>query len=308
MFEFLTQPNFPNAALGIESDSISAVSLKKRGRGNYSIRQAASVGVPDGVLRPDFLEQNIDDPTAFIQVLNEAVTAAGLLGQKRWSVSLPGSTARTAILTLEAEPSSKQELEDILDWKAEQAFGAAAAEMRVSRQRISSDRDGRTRFFSTAIKLAAIDEFETIFERIGWSTGLIMPRAVSEAAWLAGGNSATHSLLLSSQSNGFTALLMLGSEPSVVRSVTCTPAEYGDEVYRLLMYYHDRFGSGSGDNLEKIMVVGGDLKHETVSGVAAEALGRDVRVVSADELGLDLSGSGLNFDIIAAPAGLASLA
>jgi hypothetical protein len=157
MLSALTQPNYPKAALGIEADSITAIALQKEGRGRFGIKQAATIELPQYLLTPNFLEQNIHSSEEMITLLEEAVITAGLKKQKRWSVSLPGNTARTAILTLENEPASKEELSQILDWKTENAFGAPAGELRISRRKISSDKEGKARYFATAIKLSVID-------------------------------------------------------------------------------------------------------------------------------------------------------
>ncbi|MEO6655667.1 MAG: hypothetical protein ABIO36_06250, partial [Pyrinomonadaceae bacterium] len=158
MFSSLTQPNYPNAALGIETNIISAVALQG-GRRQFTIKQAASVELPPGLIVPSFLDRNITDDTQFAASLREVIKIAGLLKQKRWSVALPSNTARTAILALESEPASKQEADEVLDWKAEQSFGAPAAELRLAKQKISPDREGRVRYFATAVKLSVIDEY-----------------------------------------------------------------------------------------------------------------------------------------------------
>ena len=308
MFSSITQPNYPNAALGIEQGSISAVALQGNGRRQFAIKQAASVELPTGLLAPSFLDQNITNPREFGSCLHEVVEIAGLLNQKRWSVALPSNTARTAILALENEPASKQEAEEVLDWKAEQSFGAPAAELRLAKQKISPDREGRSRYFATAVKLSVIDEYEAHFENMGWKTGLILPRAVGEANWLLGAPANSDSLLISANNDGFTALLLRGSEPAVVRSVTCTPTEIDDEIYRLVMFYNDRFGGDQGNGiLERLLVIGKDFVSAKVQSIASEALGRNLRVVSHDEVGLSLPGGGFSFDEIAAPAGLAAL-
>jgi hypothetical protein len=186
MLSFLTDPHYPKAAIGIEHNYISALALDREGRGHYSLRQAATIEVPNNLITPSFLERNISSPVEFRVILEEAVTNAGLLNRKRWSVSLPSSSARAAIITLESEPASRSEAEEVLEWKSEQSFGAPAGELRITRQKIDPDKQGRTRYFSTAVRLAVIDEYETIFESFGWKAGLILPRAVSEASWLVG--------------------------------------------------------------------------------------------------------------------------
>ena len=136
--------------------------------------------------------------------MDEAVVSAGLAKQKNWSVSLPSNTARSAILTLEKSTSAKDESEEILDWKAEQSFGTPTGELRITRQKIAADREGKSRYFATAVKLSVIDEYETIFENFGWKAGLVLPRAVSETKWLSRNAAGPDSLLISSQGDGFT--------------------------------------------------------------------------------------------------------
>jgi len=307
MFPSITQPNYPNVALGIEAGSISAVALSG-GRRQYNVKQAATVELVPGVVTPSFIDRNIVNDSEFAATLREVVEIAGLMSQKRWSVALPSTTARTTILTLDSVPASRAEAEEVIDWKAEQSFGVPAAEMRIARQKISPDRDGRTRYFATAVKLSVIDEYETHFEAFGWKTGLILPRAVGEANWLIDRADKSDSLLISGNDDGFTALLLRGAEPAVVRSVTCRPAEIDDEIYRLVMFYNDRFGGVTGnDLLERLLVIGKSLIPAKVQTIASEALGRNLRVMSNDELGLNLPVGSFSFDDIAAPAGLAAL-
>lgn len=307
MFSAITQPNYPSAALGIEQASMSAVSLSG-GRRQFSIKQAASIDLPPGLITANFLGQNINDHHQFAGHLREVVEIAGLLNQKRWSVALPSNSARTAIIALDSEPASKKEAEEVLDWKAEQTFGAPAAEMRLAMQKISPDKDNRSRYFATAVRLAVIDEYESHFEAMGWQAGLILPRAVGEANWLIDRDDKSDSLLISGNDEGFTALLMRGSEPAVVRSVTCEQAEVSDEIYRLVMFYIDRFAGRSENSvLEKLLVIGRTLVPATVQTIASEALGRTIRVLTPDDVGLNMPGGGLKFDDLAAPAGLAAL-
>ena len=308
MLSALTQPNYPKAALGIEAESVTALSLQKEGRGQFGIKQAATIELPEHLLTPNFLEQNIHGAEEMLSLLEEVVTTAGLQKQKLWSVSLPGNTARTAILSLENEPASKEELTQILDWKTENTFGAPAGELRISRHKISADKEGKARYFATAIKLSIVDEYETLFERLGWQAGLVLPRAVSEAEWLIDKKGTSDSLLISSQSDGFTALLLRGDEPAVVRTVTCTESELDDEIFRLLMFYRDRLADEqSGNLLEKLLIIGKDITSARLREIASQALGRTLSILRPEDVGLNLPASNLKFDELAAPAGLASL-
>jgi len=308
MFSLLTQPRYPKSAIGIEQNFISALALRREGKGRFALQQAATVELPRNLVKPSFTERNIASQDEFRVILDEAVTNAGLLNQKRWSVSLPSASARSAIITLETEPASKNEAEEVLEWKSEQSFGAKAGELRITREKIDPDRQGRSRYFATAVKLSVIDEYETVFESLGWKTGMILPRAISEASWLVSDHRSLDSLLISSQPDGFTALLFRGDEPAVIRTVECSEAERDDEIYRLLMFYNDRLVGQNGSTLEKLLLIGRDLNPARIREITAEAFGRAVEALHPEDVGLNIGGSGLSFDEIAAPAGLASLA
>lgn len=306
MLSFLTEPSFPKTALGIERNSITALSLQRSG-GQYGIRQAATVEVPANLINPSFNERNIMEPTQFRFLLEEALTSAGLRNQKRWSVSLPSSTARTAIITLETGAGGKGESEEIFDWKAEQSFGLPAPQLRITRDKITPDAEGRIRYFATAVKLSVINEFETIFEQFGWKCGLILPRAISESKWLVGSSGLRDSLLISSQADGFTAIMLRGSEPFVVRTVTCRQSELDDEIYRLLLFYNDRFSDDiTGRSLDRVLLVGSGFSLARIAEISKDALGRVMQILKADDVGLNIPVGPLSFDDLAAPAGLAS--
>ena len=284
MLSLLTEPSFPKTALGIERTSITALSLQ-RSSGQYGIRQAATVEVPENLINPSFNERNISEPTQFRFLLEEAITSAGLRNQKRWSVSLPSSTARTAIITLEAGVGAKGESEEIFDWKAEQSFGLPASQLRITRDRIAPDAEGRMRYFATAVKLSVINEFETVFEQFGWKCGLILPRAISESKWLIDGSGLRDSLLISSQADGFTAIMLRGSEPFVVRTVTCQQSELDDEIYRLLLFYNDRFSDEeTGRSLDRVLLVGRGFSLARITEISKDALGRVMQILNADDM------------------------
>lgn len=312
LLENLLEPNYPRAALGIEREGVTALALQREGRRRFGIKQAATVELPEHLLTPNFIEKNISSTAEMLVFLEEVVTNAGLMRQKRWSISLPSGTARAAILTLDGgEPASKNELTEILDWKSENTFGVPAGEMRIARRKINSDAaSGKARYFATAVKLSVIDEYETLFERLGWQAGLVLPRAVGEANWLRRGdkNKKHDSMLISSQPDGFVALLMRGDEPTAVRSVTCAESEIDDEIFRLLMFYRDRLGGDRSEGfLENLLLIGRDLTPTRLKEIAAEALGRTLGVLRPEDVGLNIPNQTLTFDEVAAPAGLASL-
>ncbi|MEZ5306604.1 MAG: hypothetical protein R2684_05585 [Pyrinomonadaceae bacterium] len=307
MFESLVYPKCPHVALGFGNKTVTAVSLQKIGSGRFTIRRAATSDFDETILIPSFDDLNIMDFSALMRILGVLVTDAGLGSQKRWSVALPASSARTSIITLDDTPTSRTELEEMLDWKSEIAFGAPINQLRVSRDKIADSIEGRARYFATAVRLSVLEQYEDLFSELGWHVGMILPRAVSESRWFSRAHG--DSLLISTQDDGFTALLMRDNEPVVVRSVTCRESEIDDEVYRLLVYYQDRVAaSATGQGLTRLLVLGDNISSERIGSITDEAMGRSLPVARPEELGFEIPAGGLRFGDLAAPAGLAALA
>ena len=262
----------------------------ERGRGNIcNLRRAATIRLSASLIRPSFDKPNIGDRSELTASLNELATGAGLLKQKRWSVTLPEVTNRTLILTLETQPGSNSELEEVLTWKMERGFGVALAELSISKERLPPDSQGRDRYMVVAARTAVLDEYESVLNSLGWRAGLILPRHMGEAQWLTLNGFNGDALLLSSSDEGFTAVVFRGKEP--------------------LLFYRDRRSDveQASQLLTRLLVIGDGFTKDRARGIVNQTLGTDLRVLDAEDLGLQLPTRDLSFDAIAAPAGLAKL-
>lgn len=305
MLDKLLQPRLPSSAVGIESGEASVVQLE-RARGAYMVKRAATLKLPDDLLNPSFDESNVSDPGPLVEALSDLSTSAGLLRQRKWSVSLPEATTRSAILTLETAGGSRREVEEVLEWKIERTFGAPTAELRLGRQELSANEQKQARYLVTAVRLSVLAEYEAAFAALGWQTGLVLPRHIGEEQWLRDGGG--DGLLLSAHDQGFTAVLLRDSRVLTLRTVFCETEECDDELHRILLFYRDRSGSnGNGTTVNRLLVMGDRLDKQRVAEIAEETLGVKLQPLGAAEVGLSVPGD-LPFDTIAAPAGLARLA
>ncbi|MFN2492841.1 MAG: hypothetical protein ABR501_08165 [Pyrinomonadaceae bacterium] len=310
LFSKLVNPWYPSTAVGFEKGLVTMVQLE-RGRGTgATLRRAATVGLPESLMRPSFDEPNISEPAQLTAALTDLATNAGLLRQKRWSVALPDGSSRSLIVALDSQPASNAELEEVLTWKMERGFGAALDELSITRERLSSDSQQRARYLVVATRTAVLREYEAVINSLGWRAGLILPRHIGEGQWLTLNGSKGDGLLLSSSDNGFTAVVFRGKQPLIIRSVTCESQECEDELYRLLLFYRDRRAGDvqqTNQMLSRVLILGDTLNKSRACEIVRETLGADVRALSAEDLGLQLSTRELSFDAIAAPAGLATL-
>ncbi|HWW76654.1 MAG TPA: hypothetical protein VNZ44_14755, partial [Pyrinomonadaceae bacterium] len=240
-----------------------------------------------------------------------------------WSVALPEAATRTSILTLETAPTSRAEGEEMLRWKIERALGAPLDELRVSRERLKPDAQGRHRYLVSGVRLLILAEYEQVFEALGWRAGLILPRHMGEAWWLMrDGGAGSDSLLVSSHAEGFTAVVLRAGTPLYVRGVVCDVEDRADELYRFLLFYRDRtsplpvegevesvpppplYGTGLG----RLLVAGTGLDEQAARAIIEETLNTSPRAVQPSDLRLAFPAAGIDFRQIAAPAGLAALA
>jgi Tfp pilus assembly PilM family ATPase len=306
MLDRLLKPRFPSSAVGIKTGAASVVQLE-RSRGSFVIKRAATINLPANVVRSSFDESNVLDPSGLAAALADLATSAGLLRQKKWSVTLPEASARATIVTLETTGGSRREIEEVLEWKIERTFGAPLNELRIGREELPANEQKQVRYLITAVRSDVLAEYEAVFAAMGWHTGLMVPRHVGEEQWLTNG-SGGDGLLLSAHEEGFTAVLLRNNRPLTLRTVVCDTEECDDELHRLLLFYRDRAGSnGAATSVSRLLVTGDLLNKQRVAEIAEQTLGVNLQPLTPHEIGLTIPGD-LPFDLIAAPAGLARLA
>src|ERR1051325_1335197 len=103
----LIEPRFPATALGLEKGIASVVQLERIRGTACTLRRAATVNIAESWVRPGFDEPNIANGAQLAAVLRDLATSAGLLRQKRWSLSLPEATTRTLVLTIEGQSAGE---------------------------------------------------------------------------------------------------------------------------------------------------------------------------------------------------------
>jgi len=314
----LIKPRLPSAAVGLSGEGVALVSLeRRRDRRTLLVRRAGYVPLAEGLVMPSFDESNVADAQELAAVLQGLATSAGVQKRKRWSVALPEAATRTTILTMEGGKASRAETEEMLRWKTERGFGTPVEELRVARELLRPDAQGRARYLATAVRLTVLAEYEAALGALGWHGGLILPRHMGEVWWLMRERTAaaSDSLLVSAHHEGFTAVLLRHAQPLLVRSIVCEAEDRIDELYRFLLFYRDRVQTLSADAdapaadaIGRMMIAGDGIEHAEASAIIEETLNVRPRLVSAADVRLAFPSNELDFDAIAAPAGLAALA
>jgi hypothetical protein len=302
----LLDPRTPQTAAGFVDDSFAVVDLRRSRRG-FSLASSALTPLRAGLVNPSFDTSNLSDPAELTAIILQTAEAAGLSRKKRWSVALPEGSARTLVVTLESKPSGRRELNEILSWKIERVIATPTSELRISRHRLSPV-GGQERYLVTVARDDVASEYEAVFKRIGWQTGLVLPRHLGEAQWLMWDERPGDKMLVSANSSGFTSVIVRNREPVLVRSYACEPEARTDELHRFALYYRDRLlPAGSAAGVTGLLVIGG-MDVGEASRAIHDALDANPLVLDPAEFGLDLKGEPIRFDQLASAAGMATIA
>jgi hypothetical protein len=315
LFAKLVRPRLPRVGIALDKTGAALASLD-HGRGAMLVvRRAGHIAFADETLKPSFADRNIENKDELVGALGELAASVGMRKRERWSIGLPEATTRTTIITLESAPAARGELEEMLGWKIERAFGLNADELHTTRRKLSPDARGRARYIVAGVRRETLAEYEDTFATLGWHAGLVLPRQFGEAWWLMRDRAPLDSLLVSSHTEGFTAMLVRGGEPLIVRDVACDEADKPDEFYRLLLFYRDRLTgdeNGGGEQrrtIERLLIVGRNgLSDTEASSIIADTLQSAPKSLDAADLRLTFPESDIDFHTITAPAGLAALA
>jgi hypothetical protein len=75
------------------------------------------------------------------------------------------------------------------------------------------------------------------------------------------------------------------------------------------LFYRDRLGTpAQATSIDRLLVLGERVDKQRVAAIVRETFGNDLRLLNAADVGLVVPSENLDFDSIAAPAGLARLA
>lgn len=303
---FLVDPMYPPLSLSVTESNLVLLSLRYQ-RGEFEPKQVAILPLPPGLVKADFVRLNITDEGHLRQLMERLPVEAGLKKIGRLSVSLPSMSGRSYVLSLESGPRSRSEEAELLDWKIERTSGYPTADLRVSRRALPAV-EGKPNWLVSLAHRAVLEQYESLFEQLGWQAGLILPRHLAELFWLTRANVEGDQMLLSPTPRGFEVALLRGSTPLLIREVDCSSEEVENEFYRLIVFYRDRLApSGGAPALFRLLVTGSSADQQRYRDLADSALERPIVSLTPAQLGLRLD-PGMAFSQMVAAAGLATCA
>src|SRR5262245_39463365 len=134
--DYLTAPRLPRTSVAISETHMALITLKRSG-GDFEPRNLGVSRLPAGVVRASFTEPTVADEPALIDRPSKTAPRAGMGSVKEWSVSLPAGSERSMVVALDAAPTSRAEMEQMIEWKAERGMGQKFGDLRVNYTRLS---------------------------------------------------------------------------------------------------------------------------------------------------------------------------
>lgn len=306
VWNYLTAPNLPRTALAISETHLALVTLRRSGS-VFTPRNLGVQRLPAGLVRADFAAPNISDEAAFTEQITRTATQAGLNRLRNLSVALPASSAGSLIVTLDAVPSSRAELPQIIEWRTERSLGQKFSDLRTSYQRLR-DFNGRPQWLVCAVHNDVIAQYERSFKGLGWRVGLVVPQHLGEAQWLMRAGLSEDQILISLHEQGFDTVIVRGHDPILVREVRCAADEREDELFRLLIFYRDRLlPEDAPITLNRVLTIGDAAEQRRFCDVVSSALEQPAVALDPAQLGLKVDPAA-PFNHFAAASGLAMMA
>jgi hypothetical protein len=304
--KLLFRPRIPHIGAGFIDDRFVVVDIQKR-HGRLSIAANAYTMLPAGLICPGFESPNITNPSELSEIIVQTAEGAGLANRRKWSVTLPQGVARTVVVGVEGNPTSRKEIDEIVAWKVERALGLGLSGLRMARERLPKSSGGQ-RYLVAVSSESVLAEYEAVFQQIGWQVGQLLPKLLGEAEWLLARPTTGDILLISAHPGGFASMIVRDGEPLLIRTHDSIQS-FADEVYRVVLFYLDRFHSSAQPQprLEQLMVIG-DVDRGLAVQAVEDATGNTPHLVTPSDLGLDLQDEPVSFDLIAAASGPAMLA
>lgn len=294
----LTEPRPPKAASAISAEGIAVFDTRRRA-GTF-------LPLPQGFIRPAFEGLNLPDPDGFARALSDAANQAGLGRERRWAATLPGSTARIQVVTLE-DVTSEAEAAEMIGWKAERLMGAPISSLRLTVSRLGHRAEWR--YLIAAMSDSVATEYEAAFARLGWQVGMLLPRMVCESLWLRQG-ALSNQMLLSVVDDDLAVMVIQNGEPILIRALPIVDEDPTEQLLRLLLFFRERGDTASvfADPTKavqfEVLPVGLPIPIEKVRECVTETFGAAPLILDAARFGY---GSSAEFSRMAAVGGLATL-
>jgi hypothetical protein len=259
--------------------------------------------------QPAFDTENVGQAEAFAATLMQAAQALGIAGERRWSVLLPGATARTYVITIEATVPPHN-VPEVLLWKAERLTGLPSDELWMTTRELGTGLTGAgapgRRFLLVTMSRRVALALQAQLEQLNWQPGLLLPRLVCEALWLQRMSGHLDQMLISVESDTLSVMLLQRGVPTALRTLPLAGELLSEQLLRVLLFFREHAVesglSPAADQIHfEVLPVNVPLEIAELGQCIRETFGDDPRIIEPQGLGFS---SAVEFARLAGLTGL----
>ena len=159
--------------LGLEvaGEELRAISIRRRGR-NAVVKGVNRVTFGTGVLNPDFLKPQIQDPDRFVKTVQE-VFAPLSKRERRIAVALPDQTGRQFLIECDSTFKNYRDGLEIVRWHLKSLLPANLDAFVIDYQPVSDGSKGKQRMLASLMASEVLAQYEELFHLAGFNPALI---------------------------------------------------------------------------------------------------------------------------------------
>jgi type IV pilus assembly protein PilM len=143
----------------------------RTGLDSYTARALAS-----GTVIPRLSDVNVANPDLVRNAINDALTTVGARNRDIVAI-LPDSSVRIALVEFDSLPDKKSEADAVIRFRLKKALPFDVEKTSVSYDIVKVD--GRVRVVAAVVLLTVLEEYETLFQVLGYAPGIVIPSTLA---------------------------------------------------------------------------------------------------------------------------------
>ncbi len=231
----------PHVACEVTAQGVAAV----RSEGTPSaIGATHSRALAAGVVTPALTTQNVQEPEALRDAIEQALSAVGGRGQDVIAV-LPDSAVRVTILDFDSLPERRQEAEAAVRFRLRKSLPFDIEKAAVS---FDAQKTPQGLHVAASIVLhSVLEEYESAFRAAGCSPGVVLPSSLGA---LGAVDAERPTMLLKVSPDATSVAVVKDGQLLLFRILEGTGAgeptaeRMADDIYPSLVYFQDNYGAG----------------------------------------------------------------
>src|SRR5438045_1437653 len=235
-----------------------------------------------GCLVPDLIENNLQQRTAIVSALQEALGNVGTRSRDVIAV-LPDAAVRVVLLDFETLPDNREEAEGVVRFRLRKSLPFDVDKAKVSYQ--AQTANGTVRVVAAVALNSVVEEYEAVIREAGFVPGVVLPSMLAAL----GGAPADRGTLVVKVDSRTTSIAILDQQQLLLfrtiengRGVTISGEQLAEDVYPSLVFFQDTYNT----SIAEIFVAGVSDLTDTAPALHSQTGAEVKELVRASQLGL----------------------